>query len=428
MPVVVGTANADRLTGLVGVGVDALGQQLSIYGRGGNDRLGGHFFADNYLYGETGNDTLEGGTASNFLFGGGGNDTLRLLGMRVDWEKGNLFGGAGNDLLDADSYGVNGQTILDGGSGIDTLQGGDGRDVYFVDHRSDVIVETFVPEFQNVPNPRDEVRAGVNWTLANRLEDLTLTGTGNFSGTGNAASNRVAGNAGANVLNGGAGHDTLNGGAGVDVMVGGAGVDTYFVDRPADRVVETADGQKDRVVATVTWNMQANVDALTLAGTAVSTIGNSLANAITGNALANVLNGAAGDDTIIGGGGDDRINGGVGNDVLDGGLGKDWLIGSTGADTFSFAAASHSGVGIARDVIRDFDPSDVLDLSAIDASRPALGSQTFAFVGGAAFSGMAGELRFAGEVLQADLDGNRTADFEVRLLEVSTLNQSDFIL
>jgi Ca2+-binding RTX toxin-like protein len=211
-------------------------------------------------------------------------------------------------------------------------------------------------------------------------------------------------------------------------MAGGAGVDTYFVDRPADRVVEAADGQKDRVIASVTWNMQANVDIVTLAGTAVATIGNRLANAITGNALANAVNGAAGDDTIHGGRGDDRINGSIGDDVLDGGLGKDWLTGSAGADTYSFAATRHSGVGVARDVVADFVSSDTLDLSAIDASQPSAGNQAFAFLGQAAFSGVAGELRFAGEVLQGDVDGNRIADFEVRLLGVSALNQADLIL
>ena len=45
------------------------------------------------------------------------------------------------------------------------------------------------------------------------VENLTLLGTGNINGTGNALNNVITGNAGANVLNGGGGNDTLYGGA-----------------------------------------------------------------------------------------------------------------------------------------------------------------------------------------------------------------------
>jgi Ca2+-binding RTX toxin-like protein len=50
------------------------------------------------------------------------------------------------------------------------------------------------------------------------VENLTYTGGGNFTGTGNAL---------ANVLTGGAGNDVLNGAAGNDVLVGGAGNDVF---------------------------------------------------------------------------------------------------------------------------------------------------------------------------------------------------------
>ncbi|MGO8077576.1 protease, partial [Rhizobium leguminosarum] len=46
------------------------------------------------------------------------------------------------------------------------------------------------------------------------VENLSHTGSANFTGTGNAL---------ANTITGGAGHDTLNGGAGADMMIGGAG-------------------------------------------------------------------------------------------------------------------------------------------------------------------------------------------------------------
>ena len=51
------------------------------------------------------------------------------------------------------------------------------------------------------------------------VENLTLLGTGDINGTGNALNNIITGNAGSNVLNGAAGNDTLTGGAGNDAFV-----------------------------------------------------------------------------------------------------------------------------------------------------------------------------------------------------------------
>ena len=61
-----------------------------------------------------------------------------------------------------------------------------------------------------------------------------------------------------------------------------------------------------------------------------------------------------------------------------------------------------------------------------DTGRP--GDQGFAFLGGAAFSGDAGELRFAGGVLAGDVDGDRAADFEIALLGVGRLGAGDILL
>ena len=72
-----------------------------------------------------------------------------------------------------------------------------------------------------------------------------------------------------------------------------------------------------------------------------------------------------------------------------------------------------------------------IDLAAIDAKTGA-GNDAFVFIGTAGFSNAAGELRFfangTSTIIQADVDGNGTADFEIALATLVTLVAADFIL
>ena len=95
-------------------------------------------------------------------------------------------------------------------------------------------------------------------------------------------------------------------GAGTDTMAGGLGDDTYVVDNLGDVVTELADSGIDTVLSSVNWTLGANVEKLTLTGTAnLAGTGNELGNTLTGNAGNNVLNGGAGVDTMAGGLGND---------------------------------------------------------------------------------------------------------------------------
>src|SRR5690606_27920251 len=104
---------------------------------------------------------------------------------------------------------------------------------------------------------------------------------------------------------GGAGNDTLRGMGGADTMRGGPGNDLYFVTETSDLVIENAGEGTDTISSSVSYTLPANVEQLTLSGSAAQGKGNALANVITGNAANNVLDGGAGADRLGGGAGND---------------------------------------------------------------------------------------------------------------------------
>jgi Ca2+-binding RTX toxin-like protein len=137
--------------------------------------------------------------------------------------------------------------------------------------------------------------------------------------------------------------------------------------------------------------------------------------------------GGDGSDTLSGGRGQDKLEGQKGSDVIIGGLDKDKLKGGGDADTFRFLSVADSEPGgNNRDKIKDFRNGDEIDLSAIDAETS--GDQPLVFIGAAAFSGVAGQVRFARGMVQADTDGNGRADLEIKLSGGVDLDAGDFIL
>ena len=142
------------------------------------------------------------------------------------------------------------------------------------------------------------------------------------------------------------------------------------------------------------------------------------------------LDGNIGNDRVIGGEGDDILNGGRGNDTVIGGLGTDSLSGGKNADKFEFNDIAESVVGAGRDVIINFhhDQHDRIVLSGIDADTTQDENQAFDYINGDDFHSIAGELRFSGGVLQGDVDGDGTADFEIELTAVTTLGLADLVL
>ncbi|HYW57028.1 MAG TPA: putative Ig domain-containing protein, partial [Polaromonas sp.] len=155
-----------------------------------------------------------------------------------------LTGTTGRDYL----YGLEGNDTLNGGAGADTMLGGAGNDIYTVENAADSVIEL-------TNEGTDTVKAAVSYSLAENVENLTLTGTAAINGTGNALNNTLVGNTAANTLSGGAGNDTLNGGLGADTMAGGLGDDTYYVDNASDSVVEAAAEGTDRVISSISYTL-----------------------------------------------------------------------------------------------------------------------------------------------------------------------------
>lgn len=145
----------------------------------------------------------------------------------------------------------------------------------------------------------------------------------------------IVGTPGNDTLTGTAGNDTINGGAGADLMSGGTGNDRYEVDNAGDKVVETPGSGYDIVYSSVNYQLSANVEVLTLTGTARLGSGNGLANHLNGNELGNGLQGGEGGDNIQGNGGNDTLRGDAGSDVLNGGTGNDGLQGGDDNDVLN---------------------------------------------------------------------------------------------
>src|SRR5205823_947919 len=109
----------------------------------------------------------------------------------------------------------------------------------------------------------------------------------------------------------------------------------YYVDQTGDVTTELAGQGTDRVLASATVTLGANVENLLLLGGAdLGGTGNALDNTLEGNLGNNTLDGGAGNDTLLGGDGNDHLIGGAGNDTLDGGTGDDSMTGGAGNDIY----------------------------------------------------------------------------------------------
>ena len=209
----------------------------------------------------------------------------------------------------------------------------------------------------------------------------TIYGTGSndnnsFSGTwpyllyyselvGTDYADNIYGFNGNDILKGKGGDDYLNGGAGSDTMYGGAGNDKYVVDSTSDIVVENVFyynwGSFQEGIDTIeSWintysPLPANVENLTLMGSALTGRGNDLNNSISGTSNDNFLFGYDGNDSLSGFNGNDVVFAGNGNDSISGDNGNDYLYGEAGNDILVGGAGYDDLMGGAGNDRFDFE-------------------------------------------------------------------------
>ena len=369
---------ADDLENLTLLGSAA----ISGYGNGAN----------NILVGNDGANILDGGAGADAMTGGGGDDTYIVDsegdtvveqangGTDIVYSRVSLSLGSNvENLLLTGTAAINGTgnaeaNILIGNSADNRLLGGDGNDILVGGAGNDYLdggSGNDIASFEGATNNLLIDLSNVTGAIATSFGTDTLVSIeGVIGGSGNDV---IKGDAGANYLDGGLGHDTLSGGGGDDI---------YGVDSAGDIVSELAGGGTDEVRSSISYQLGANLENLTLQGSAaINGTGNSLDNVITGNSSNNILIGGAGNDTLnggagldiasyadvttnltinltlttaqsmgsagndilisieglIGGSGNDTLTGDGNNNILEGGLGNDRLDGGAGLDVASFA-------------------------------------------------------------------------------------------
>jgi len=459
------TATSQVFVGGKAVASVAAVEAVSISSGSGNDEITGGA-GDDRLFGGTGNDILFGGAGNDFLFGG---DLYGFASPLAPIERDFLDGGDGIDTasLGAASTatsmvfvfdptpGAISNVIVDGvkttavrnienfatsgtfgddlitlGSGDDKvyslggkdrLDGGGGSDLLELSLRSR---QAITLDLDTAPGVAADLLIGGVWSgsIANfeRLDiiagwshDRITGGVGKDDISGGDGNDFLSGNDGDDYLSGDAGKDRLDGGAGADFLAGGSGDDIYIVDA-GDTVEEAAASGIDTVYTDLSsYRLGDNLERLFYSGTGRFTgIGNALDNTLTGRRRA------------------DHLEGGDGNDTLTGGLGADDLVGGAGADHFIYASVADSNAE-GFDTIADVSTldRDRIDLSAIDANTTGgTSNDAFVFIGSAAFSGHAGELRYMRGVVQADVDGDALADLAIRLVDGKPLTKGSFVL
>lgn len=285
----------------------------SIFGYGGNDTLYGYEGYD-YLYGGPGDDVLDGGAGSdwvdftssangvtvNLLTGtatGDGNDTLiSIEQVWGSWYDDTIVGNdelnfirssLGNDTIDAGG----GNDIIRFTYGDVMIDGGSGEDILSLRDAGSFLGYGIILDAGDLPTGAFTVAGTIT---ASNIEIIEGSGYRDIFVAGEEAV----------IFLGVEGDDSLYGGAGNDLLSGDGSILFYF-------------------------STEAEI------GTFVDDTGQ--------------YAGAVGNDQLFGGAGDDSLFGGPGDDELHPGPGSDTVVGGDGSDTLSYDhiwSGDPSGLGV----------------------------------------------------------------------------------
>lgn len=447
----------------------------------GNDIINGTHFAETILAG-AGNDSVHAGAGTDTLVGGTGNDRLEG-GAEADTYVYNL--GDGDDVIydykendtaatDMIVFGPN----ITPAALIFSRVAGDWNDIRigFVGQAGSIIIDN--QHWADTGIESIKFADGTIWDHTKILERYLADQQtpGNDTINGSHLADIVNGGAGDDLISAGSGDDVLSGGPGNDRLEGSDGSDTYLYNAgDGHDVVQDYKGTRNNIlqfgegitqaellvsrpqgdatsirisfktlpgsvtILNQTWS-DAGVETIRFQNGSLSEaaliqmIGAATngSDSLAGTSAADVIWALEGADVVTGLAGADTLHGQDGDDVLIGGEGSDTLTGGAGVDTFR-VNPDDSGLGAAADRITDFlSGTDRVDLAAIDADANVAGNQAFSFIGSAAFGSVAGQLRVAYDGmdtwLEADTNGDGTADFQIVLSGSVVPVTADFVL
>jgi Ca2+-binding RTX toxin-like protein len=321
-------------------------EQNTVFGDSGDNILNGTSDSD-WMFGYEGNDTINGGDGDDHIFTGTGNDTVNggqgydLVYINRNEATGDITinssslqnveyldvqTGSGNDTIDASSIGdyafiytgagddnvigSNGNDRIFTGTGNDTVDGGSGYDSLFINRTSEIAnITVGSSNLQNVEYLELLAGSGDDIIDASSVGDraFIFTGAGNDSILGSDGNDFLDGGDGDDAINGGLGDDTLYSDLGNDSFNGGDGYDSVYIERDSESsniTISSSNFQNIEYLDVLTGSGNDTVDASSIGGFAFISSG-------------------AGDDNITGSNGNDFIFTGEGNDTVNGGGGYD---------------------------------------------------------------------------------------------------------
>lgn len=258
------------------------------------------------IFGDNGNNDINGTINADSIFAQGGNDTIN-----GSWGNDAINGGSGVDMLDY-SNGLGSMTI--------NLATGQATSGWF---GTDTLVS--IEEAQGAAGDDSITGNGQDNELrGNDGDDTLIGGAGDDSLYGGNENDLMIGTSGSNYYDPGNGDDTVNGGTGNDFIFSSAGDDVFNGGAGHDigYYALTLGAINANLATGIVQDGQGGTDTVSSIEEFYAGLGNDV---IVGSSAAEIFFGGAGNDAIAAGAGADTFLGSDGDDTFDGGAGIDWI-------------------------------------------------------------------------------------------------------